>query len=129
MTETVKRDGMRMPIDFFFRSLAEDQHEKAVCVILSGSGSDGTHGLREVRGAGGMTIVQAPETAQFDAMVRNAIATGMVDYVLPVCECGFRVARRARKLILLPCYSGKSLEPLSKMVLSNFSRPTSTVKR
>ena len=86
VTETVKRDGMRMPIDFFFRSLAEDQHEKAICVILSGTGSDGTHGLREVHGVGGMTIVQAPETAQFDAMVRNAMATGMVDYVLPVCD-------------------------------------------
>jgi two-component system, chemotaxis family, CheB/CheR fusion protein len=86
LTERVKRDGMRMPIDFFFRSLAEDQHEKAICVILSGTGSDGTLGLREVRSAGGMTIVQAPETAQFDAMVRSAIATGMVDYVLPVRE-------------------------------------------
>jgi two-component system, chemotaxis family, CheB/CheR fusion protein len=84
LTEAVKRDGMRMPIDFFFRSLAEDQHEKAICVILSGTGSDGTHGLREVHGVGGMTIVQAPETAQFDSMVRSAIATGMVDYVLPV---------------------------------------------
>ena len=81
-----KSDGVRMPIDFFFRSLAEDQRERAVCVIFSGSGSDGTLGLREVRAAGGLTIVQQPETAQFDAMLRSAIATGMVDCVLPLAE-------------------------------------------
>jgi chemotaxis methyl-accepting protein methylase/signal transduction histidine kinase len=99
LTETIKRDGMRMPIDFFFRSLAEDQHEKAICVILSGTGSDGTHGLREVRGAGGMTIVQTPETAEFDAMVRNAMATEMVDYVLPVREMPETILKYARQ----PC--------------------------
>src|SRR6266576_7132455 len=86
LTEMERRDGMRMPIDFFFRSLAEDQRERAVCVIFSGSGSDGTLGLREVRGAGGLTIVQQPETAQFDAMLRSAIRTGMVDRVLALKE-------------------------------------------
>jgi len=77
LTEPVKRDGVRMPIDFFFRSLAEDQREKAICVLLSGSGSDGTLGIREIRGAGGMIMAQAPETAQFDSMSRSAIATGL----------------------------------------------------
>ena len=71
-----------MPIDFFFRSLAEDLHERAVCMLFSGGGSDGTSGLREVRASGGMTIVQKPETAQFETMLRSAIATGMVDFVL-----------------------------------------------
>ena len=56
---------MRMAIDFFFRSLAEDQQDKAICIILSGSGSDGTHGLRAVRSAGGMCMAQDPGTAQF----------------------------------------------------------------
>ena len=86
LSQPQKSDGIRMPIDFFFRSLAEDQRDRAVCVIFSGSGSDGTLGLREVRAAGGLTIVQQPETAQFDAMLRSAIATGMVDYVLPLAE-------------------------------------------
>src|SRR4029450_6215666 len=76
LTEPVKRDGVRMPIDFFFRSLAEDQREKAICVLLSGSGSDGTLGIREIRGAGGMIMAQDPETAQFDSMSRSAIAQG-----------------------------------------------------
>ena len=86
LSETKQTAGMRMPIDFFFRSLAENQRERAVCVLLSGSGSDGTLGLREVRAAGGLTIVQKPETAQFDTMLRSAIATGMVDFVLPLRE-------------------------------------------
>ena len=97
LTEPVKHGGARMPIDFFFRSLAEDKHEKAICIIFSGSGSDGTLGLREVRGAGGMTLVQQPETAQFDAMLRSAIRTGMVDRVLPLKEMPDAILNYARQ--------------------------------
>jgi two-component system CheB/CheR fusion protein len=86
LTEPVKRDGIRMPIDIFFRSLAQDQHEKAICVLLSGSGSDGTLGIREIHGAGGIVVVQDPATAQFDFMLQSAIATGFVDSVLPVAQ-------------------------------------------
>jgi len=75
--------GQRMPIDFFFRSLALDQHERAICVVLSGSGSDGTLGLRAVKGEGGMVMAQTPETAEYDGMPRSALATGLVDYELP----------------------------------------------
>jgi PAS domain S-box-containing protein len=75
---------MRMPIDFFFRSLAEDQQEKAIGIILSGTGTDGTLGLKAIKGNGGMGIAQNPETAQYDGMPRSAIATGLVDYVLDV---------------------------------------------
>jgi len=71
-----------MPIDFFFRSLAQDQRERAICIVLSGTGSDGTLGVRTVKGEGGMVIVQQPETAEYAGMPRSAIATGMVDYVL-----------------------------------------------
>lgn len=75
--------GLRLPIDFFFRSLAQDQHEKAICIILSGTGSDGTHGLRAVKGEGGMALAQQPSTTEYDGMPCSAIATGLVDYVLP----------------------------------------------
>jgi two-component system CheB/CheR fusion protein len=75
--------GQRLPIDYFFRSLAADQHERAVCIVLSGAGSDGALGLRAVKGEGGMAIAQTPETAGYDSMPRSAIATGLVDYVLP----------------------------------------------
>ncbi|MFW6274029.1 MAG: chemotaxis protein CheB [Halanaerobium sp.] len=74
--------GHRMPIDIFFRSLAEAKGENAICVILSGTGSDGTLGLRAVKGQGGMAMVQKPETAKYDGMPLNALATGLVDYEL-----------------------------------------------
>ena len=78
--------GLRLPIDFFFRSLAQDQHERAICIVLSGTGSDGTLGVRAVKGEGGMVMVQDPESTEYDGMPRSAIATGLVDYVLPPAE-------------------------------------------
>ena len=78
--------GQRLPIDYFFRSLAADQHERAVCIVLSGTGSDGTLGVRAVKGEGGMAIAQTPESAGYDGMPRSAIATGLVDYVLTPVE-------------------------------------------
>ena len=74
--------GQRLPIDFFFRSLAQDQHERAICIVLSGTGSDGALGVRAVKGEGGMVMVQSPDSTEYDGMPRSAIATGMVDYVL-----------------------------------------------
>jgi two-component system CheB/CheR fusion protein len=85
VSERSERDRIRMPIDFFLTSLAEDQHEAAVGIILSGSsGSDGTRGVRAVREAGGMCMAQDPQTAQFPAMPQSAIDTGLVDHVLAV---------------------------------------------
>jgi two-component system, chemotaxis family, CheB/CheR fusion protein len=78
--------GLRLPIDFFFRSLAQDQRERAICVVLSGTGSDGTLGARAVKGEGGMVMAQNPDSSEHDGMPRSAIATGLVDYVLPPAE-------------------------------------------
>jgi two-component system, chemotaxis family, CheB/CheR fusion protein len=78
--------GQRLPIDFFFRSLAQDQRERAIGVVLSGTGSDGTLGVRAIKGEGGMVMAQDPATTEFDGMPRNAIATGLVDYELPPAE-------------------------------------------
>ncbi len=83
--------GQRLPIDFFFRSLAQDQHERAICVVLSGTGSDGTLGVRAIKGEGGMVIAQTPESTEFDGMPRSAIATGLVDYELPPEEMADRI--------------------------------------
>lgn len=74
---------LRLPIDFFFRSLADDLHVKAVGIILSGTGSDGTLGLKEIKGAGGMIMAQEIASAGYDGMPRSAIATGLVDFILP----------------------------------------------
>lgn len=78
--------GQRMPIDFFFRSLAQDQRERAICIVLSGAGSDGALGLRAIKGEGGMVMVQDPATTEYDGMPRSAIATGLVDFALPPAE-------------------------------------------
>jgi len=75
--------SLRMAVDFFLRSLAEDQHGNAIGVILSGTGTDGTLGLKEIKAAGGMTMVQDPQTAQHDGMPRSAIASGSADCVVP----------------------------------------------
>jgi two-component system, chemotaxis family, CheB/CheR fusion protein len=78
--------GARLPIDFFFRSLAQDQRERAICIVLSGTGSDGSLGLRAIKEAGGMAMVQTPDSTEFDGMPRSAIATGLVDYTLRPAE-------------------------------------------
>ncbi|EGV19644.1 chemotaxis protein CheB [Thiocapsa marina] len=78
--------GQRLPIDFFFRSLAQDQHARAIGIVLSGTGSDGTLGVRAIKGEGGMVMAQTPESTEYDGMPRSAIATGLVDYELPPAE-------------------------------------------
>ena len=78
--------GQRLPIDFFFRSLAHDQHERAIGIVLSGTGSDGTQGVRAIKGSGGMVMAQNTASTEFDGMPRSAIATGLVDYQLPPAE-------------------------------------------
>ncbi|MGH8478368.1 MAG: chemotaxis protein CheB [Gammaproteobacteria bacterium] len=80
----VARPGIPRPIDGFLRSLAEYQQERAICIIFSGTGSDGTLGLKAIKAEGGLVMVQSPDTAEHDGMPRSAIATGLVDYVLPV---------------------------------------------
>jgi len=78
--------GQRLPIDYFFRSLAQDQHERAIGIILSGTGSDGTAGARAIKGEAGMVMVQRPESTEFDGMPRSALGTGLVDFELSPSE-------------------------------------------
>lgn len=82
LIEPVTVDGVRLSIDFFFRSLAEDQAENTVGIVLSGTGTDGTLGLKAIKEAGGLVIVQEPLSAQYDGMPRSAIGTGLADFVL-----------------------------------------------
>ncbi len=86
LLEQTSPRGMRLPIDFFFRSLAQDQHERAICIVLSGTGSDGTQGIRAIKDEGGMVMAQNPESTEYDGMPRSAIATGLTDYILPPAE-------------------------------------------
>ncbi len=81
LLEPLAPRGLRLPIDSFFRALADDQHERAIGVILSGMGSDGTLGLRAIKENAGLGVVQTPESAQFDSMPRSAINAGVADIV------------------------------------------------
>ncbi|MHB8090195.1 MAG: chemotaxis protein CheB [Syntrophales bacterium] len=107
LLEQTSPRGMRLPIDFFFRSLAQDQRERAICIVLSGTGSDGTEGVRSIKSEGGMVMAQNPDSSEFDGMPQSAIATGLVDYVLPPTEM-------PAQLIAYVAYAfGKRLRPVS----------------
>jgi two-component system, chemotaxis family, CheB/CheR fusion protein len=86
LSDVIGFEERRAPIDIFFRTLADTHDSRAVCVVLSGTGADGSMGLRRIKENNGLAIVQDPADAQFDAMPRNSIATGLVDFVLPVAE-------------------------------------------
>jgi len=86
LMELTQPRGRNLPIDSFFRSLAKDQERNAACIILSGTGTDGTLGVKAIKGEVGMVMVQDEESAKYEGMPRSAIATRLVDYVLPPAE-------------------------------------------
>ena len=82
LAEPAESRGHRHPVDVLFRSLAADQGERAIAIVLSGTGSNGTDGLKEVKAAGGLIFIQDPLTAKFDGMPRSAILAGMADHIV-----------------------------------------------
>lgn len=105
LLEPIAPRGLRLPIDFFLRSLAEDQQERAVGVILSGMGSDGTLGLKAIKEHAGWVLVQAPETAKFDGMPRSAIDAGLADIVAPAEELPVRLMAHLKRA-MRPSFPG-----------------------
>ncbi len=83
LSDKPARNSLNLPIDIFFRSLARSQGDRAIGIILTGTGSDGTRGVRSIKEAGGMVMVQDPTEATFDGMPLSAINTGLVDFILP----------------------------------------------
>ena len=94
LTLVHRTERLNIAIDHFFESLAEERGSRAIGIVLSGTGSDGTAGLRAIKAAGGLTFAQTVETAKFDAMPRSAIRSGFVDLVLPPHE----IAREIRRI-------------------------------
>lgn len=94
--------GQRLPIDAFLRSLAEDQQEKAIGIILSGTGTDGTLGCRAILGAGGITLVQEPATAKYDGMPVSVIQAGYATKVLPVENMPAALQVGTHNFIIIP---------------------------
>jgi two-component system CheB/CheR fusion protein len=93
--------GLRLPIDFFFRSLADDRHERSLGVILSGMGSDGTLGLRAIKEKAGAVFVQTPASAKFDSMPRMAIDAGLADVVASAEELPAKIIDYLKHMPLL----------------------------
>jgi len=101
-----REPGLHLPIDIFFRSLAQIQGSRAIGVILSGNASDGSLGVRAIKAECGITFAQDEATAKFSGMPRNAVATGAVDYVLTPAEIGRELARLGQHPFLIPAEPG-----------------------
>ncbi len=119
LLDPVAPRGLRQPIDFFLRSLAEDRQELGVGVILSGMGSDGTMGLRAIKEKTGVVLVQDPATAKFDGMPRSAINAGLADFVAPAEDLPRMIADYFRHTPLVkprPVLEDKALSALGKIL-------------
>ncbi|MBX7106318.1 MAG: PAS domain-containing protein [Gemmataceae bacterium] len=112
LTDKEPAPTVALPIDRFLRSIAQDVGERAVAVILSGTGSDGSRGIRDIHSAGGLVIAQAPETAKFDGMPKSAVATGTVDFALPPEEIPTALLRHAEHPEHRDFHEGASDTPL-----------------
>ncbi|MEJ2428245.1 MAG: chemotaxis protein CheB [Deltaproteobacteria bacterium] len=108
--------GIQLTIDIFFRSLAEDLGELAICIILSGAGSDGTLGLKSIKGEGGMAMVQEEKQAEYNGMPLSAINTGLVDYILPVEKMPGQLITYIRHLSEVPERIGSDEEKTEQSV-------------
>jgi chemotaxis methyl-accepting protein methylase len=97
LLEPTERRGLRLAVDFFLRTLAEDRHDLAVGVILSGMGSDGMLGMRTIKECGGLAVVQDPTEAKAPSMPQSAIATGLIDIVAPAAQLPGRILDYLRR--------------------------------
>lgn len=110
LMEWDSKKGPNFPIDLFFTSLAQDRGERAVAVALSGTGSDGTRGIRAIKEAGGLVMIQDEKSAKFSGMPHSAIETGLADFILPVSELPLALLRFIRHP-LFAAAGGRSPHP------------------
>jgi len=118
--EPVELRGLRLPIDYFFRSLAEDQHEKSIGVILSGMGSDGSLGLKAIKEKSGIVLVQDPLTAKFDGMPQSAVNSVIVDILAAANELPEKLIaflKYSPAIVQKPEIDDKSKSNLEKIVI------------
>jgi two-component system CheB/CheR fusion protein len=116
LLEPDKPRGTQIAIDHFLRALAEDQQQRSVAVILSGTGNHGSLGLKEVKAAGGMVMAQEPASAEHEQMPRSAIATGLVDYVLPPESMPEALVRYVRQPYIVQAQEEKKAAPPSEAI-------------
>ena len=122
LQEMTHARGLRLPVDFFLRSLARERGENAICIILSGTGSDGALGLRDIKAYLGTVFVQDPQTARYDGMPRSAIDTGLADFVMPPEDMPRKLREFVRHLSVnghrVGTETGESAEPLQQVFAS-----------
>ncbi|MEZ6102256.1 MAG: chemotaxis protein CheB [Pirellulaceae bacterium] len=123
LADRAERDGLTLPIDHFFRSLSQDLGTHAVAIVLSGTGSDGSRGIREVHDAGGLVLAQSEESARFDGMPRAAQETGIVDAVLSPDEMPDMIA----SYVAFPTSGNRGVTP--RDVLPSLEANMSTIFR
>lgn len=111
VSPNIQLEERRAPVDIFFRSLAESHGSNAVCVVLSGIGANGSMGLKRIKELGGVAFVQNPREAEYNDMPRNAIATGLVDEVLPVAQIHQKIIDYRNSIINVSISSGEEKRP------------------
>jgi two-component system CheB/CheR fusion protein len=117
LTKLEERRQERAPIDYFFRTLASTHDGHAIAVVLTGTGSDGTLGVKDIKANGGVVIVQDPTEAEYDGMPQSAIATGLVDFVRPVAEIPASILRFDRVQPRVPLPSDEEDIPTDERAL------------
>ncbi|MGV8985334.1 MAG: chemotaxis protein CheB [Cypionkella sp.] len=117
LTKPAEKRGHRHPVDVLFRSLAADQGERAIAIVLSGTGGNGTDGLKEVRAAGGLILVQDPQTAKFDGMPRSAIEAGMADQILAPAAMPAVLGRYFRNEYIAEPFGGTASETAAQPLI------------
>ena len=117
LLEPASPRGQCLPIDFFFRSLAQDQHERAIGIVLSGTGSDGALGVRAIKAEGGMAMAQTPKSTEYDGMPRSALATGLVDFELAPAEMPAQLIASVARAFRKPLAIAADLAPMAESAL------------
>lgn len=118
--DPVETRGLRLPVDIFFRSLADDQQEKSIGIILSGMGSDGSLGLKAIKEKNGIVLVQAPDSAKFDGMPRSAIDSVIPDIVAPAQELPNKLIELQKFIPAskpIPEFDDKSKSNIDKIII------------
>ncbi len=115
LTQPQARHGARLPFDFLLHSLAKAGGARGVCVVLSGTGADGSLGLKAVKDSGGLVVAQDPGEASYDGMPRSAIATGVVDLVLPVAKIPDALSEFDRHVMALDADSTQEDRPADRL--------------
>ncbi|MGC9272211.1 MAG: chemotaxis protein CheB, partial [Acidiphilium sp.] len=116
LSRPLARHGARLPFDFLLHSLAQAYGTRAIGIILSGTGGDGSAGIRDIRACHGYVIAQDPTEAQYDGMPRSAIATGHVDAILPIAAMPAALAARAATPLAAPAAAREADDPFRQIV-------------